>query len=471
MDDATAVTERIIDRFGGIRPMAAKLDTPVTTVQGWKKRGIIPQSRHADILAAAAREGIAIDAAELAQTDPGGSARPEPRPSESRPVETVPDAPAQPLPRATAAPVRRSRAGRIALALSLVVLLAIAAGGAAAWKLYLQPLEARVAALESRTGASAADETRARDDLAQRVAKLEAGLAHAPVASPAGNQAGADAEARIVAIEQQLSELKANAGSTEQIAKRLSELQLAAGGRELLAQSIQDIQSSTAATQGEVGRLRTQLSALGPRLDQIDAALADRRQQTLHAEAVVLAVGQLRSAVKEPKPFGKELAAVRALVGGDAEMIALLDQLQPFADEGVPTSDDLKKELARLAPEIVRSAVVGDGQSWWRQALYHVESVISIRRVGAAAPGDDADAIVARAQGKLDEDDMKGAVAALQPLTGLPAEIAASWMRDADNRVAVDGAESEMTRLAIERIGNGSQPAPAASPPASSGGR
>jgi hypothetical protein len=458
MDDPAAVTERVIDRFGGIRPMAAKLDTPVTTVQGWKKRGIIPQSRHADILAAAAREGIAVDAAELAQTDPGGPTRPEPRPTEAAPDTPAPT----PLPAPPARP-RRSLAGVAALAVSFTALLAVAAGGAAAWKFYLQPLDARVAALESRAGMSATDDAHARDDLAQRVAKLEAEAARAPAAPAGGGQPTGDADARIAALEQQLNALKASAGNTEQIAKRLSELQLAAGGREVLTQSIQDIQSSTAATQGEVDRLRTQLAAVSPRLDKVEASMADRRQQALRAEALVLAVGQLRRALEDSKPFAKELAAVKGLTSGDSDMSGLIDQLQPFADEGVRTQEDLEKDLARLAPEMVRSAIVGDGQSWWRQALYHIESVISIRRIGAAVPGDDVDAVVARAQGKLDENDLKGAVAALQGLAGLPAEVAATWIRDANNRVTVDNAEAEMSRLAVERISGGSQP-PAANP-------
>ena len=45
--------EQIIERFGGIRPMAGKMLVPVTTVQGWKKRGVIPANRRDDVLRAA----------------------------------------------------------------------------------------------------------------------------------------------------------------------------------------------------------------------------------------------------------------------------------------------------------------------------------------------------------------------------------------------------------------------------------
>ena len=50
----------IIERFGGIRPMAAKIETPVTTVQGWKKRDVIPGARRTQILDAASKHNIDI---------------------------------------------------------------------------------------------------------------------------------------------------------------------------------------------------------------------------------------------------------------------------------------------------------------------------------------------------------------------------------------------------------------------------
>jgi len=51
----------IIERFGGIRPMATKLDVPVTTVQGWKKREAIPLARKKLIMQAAQEHGVSLD--------------------------------------------------------------------------------------------------------------------------------------------------------------------------------------------------------------------------------------------------------------------------------------------------------------------------------------------------------------------------------------------------------------------------
>lgn len=60
-DEDLKNAEEIISRFGGIRPMAAAIEAPVTTVQGWKKRGVIPNTRRDDIELAALRKNINLE--------------------------------------------------------------------------------------------------------------------------------------------------------------------------------------------------------------------------------------------------------------------------------------------------------------------------------------------------------------------------------------------------------------------------
>ena len=52
---------KVIQTFGGIRPMAHKLGIAVSTVQGWKNRDAIPDARHDDILTAAKQHGVKLD--------------------------------------------------------------------------------------------------------------------------------------------------------------------------------------------------------------------------------------------------------------------------------------------------------------------------------------------------------------------------------------------------------------------------
>ncbi len=52
---------KIIAAFGGIRPMAARLGIPPSTVQSWKYAGVIPAQRQAEVLETARRVGIPLN--------------------------------------------------------------------------------------------------------------------------------------------------------------------------------------------------------------------------------------------------------------------------------------------------------------------------------------------------------------------------------------------------------------------------
>jgi hypothetical protein len=168
---------------------------------------------------------------------------------------------------------------------------------------------------------------------------------------------------------------------------------------------------------------------------------------------VVLAVGQLRAQTQTARPFDKQIAALRSMAGDDVELRQLLDRIQDGAENGVPTREELRAELTRQAPELVRSAKVGDGNNWWNQAMYRISQVISIRRVGADAKGDGVNAAVARAEAMAEADDLQGAVQALKPLTGLPGDVVRPWLRAAERRLNLDDAGEELQRIVIERLG------------------
>lgn len=91
----------IIERFGGIRPMAAKINAAVTTVQGWKKRDVIPANRLDQVVNAAQTHDI--DVSDLIAGAVAVNS------NESKAEETVPAQPSEPkaekkLPRPEAKP-------------------------------------------------------------------------------------------------------------------------------------------------------------------------------------------------------------------------------------------------------------------------------------------------------------------------------------------------------------------------------
>lgn len=50
--------EHVIDKFGGLTPLARALDCAVSTVQGWKERGRIPQEHWLSIISVGKSQNI-----------------------------------------------------------------------------------------------------------------------------------------------------------------------------------------------------------------------------------------------------------------------------------------------------------------------------------------------------------------------------------------------------------------------------
>ncbi|MFC5385157.1 carph-isopro domain-containing protein [Aquamicrobium segne] len=53
--------EHVIDKFGGLTSLARALDCAVSTVQGWKERGRIPQEHWLQIITAGKERGLALE--------------------------------------------------------------------------------------------------------------------------------------------------------------------------------------------------------------------------------------------------------------------------------------------------------------------------------------------------------------------------------------------------------------------------
>jgi hypothetical protein len=87
---------------------------------------------------------------------------------------------------------------------------------------------------------------------------------------------------------------------------------------------------------------------------------------------------------------------------------------------------------------------------WLRQALGKVESLVSIRRVGADVEGDDAEAVLARAQASLEAGDLEGAVAMLDGLAPAPAP-ASAWLARAHAHLDAHAALEDLTSLVLAR--------------------
>lgn len=450
----------VIQRFGGIRPMASKMGISFSTVQGWKERNQIPPNRHGEILALAGKLGVslapgvappstveqAVMAADPPFPPPPGTTSME----QDKPPPLPPPLPPQPV------PAEMHGLGLGGAAMVSIVVVALALAGAYFARPYWQGTPVAATAPAADTSA-----------LQQRIAKLETDLAA---------RAAATAPAPDPRLAQDLAALTRKTAEVEAaLAKRAGDLDAA------LAASRRDgIQAATAATAAAdqaralAGRvealekgfdpaafvaLRNGLSdlggkidALGKRIDQAEKAAAAARAQGLADAALALAVAQLRRAIDSGQAYSAELAACRALAGADAKAVAALDALAPGAGTGVATRAALADEFADTAGAISRAALQRSETGWLRTVIDRLDSLVTIRPVGASVAGETPRARAARAEAMLAKNDLAGAVRTLEGLEGRPAEAAKPWLARAKARVAAEAASAALEAQAMAHL-------------------
>ena len=215
----------------------------------------------------------------------------------------------------------------------------------------------------------------------------------------------------------------------------------------------------------KVGELGPRLEALAPRLDALDqqvAALPKSNEQQ-HAVAMIVAVGELRSALASDKSFAAELSTLNDLTHDDdvlrPRLKPIVDKLAPLADAGVPTLSQLAAafpatEIARAGEAELAGEVTDDNwlKRFWRGLGHSISEVITVRPTGPDVEGDDTLARLARAEAKLGEGDLAAAVAEMKALTGLAAETAAEWLAQAEARLAIEESAAQLADISTREL-------------------
>ena len=212
------------------------------------------------------------------------------------------------------------------------------------------------------------------------------------------------------------------------------------------------------ALDAKVQELEPKLSALSDQVANMPKGVEQQR-----AAALIVAIGELRSALASDKSFTPELSALNDLTQTDdavrPRLKPAVDQLAPFADSGVPTLSQLAAafpatEIARAGEAEIATEVADDP---WYKRLWHgtahaLSEVFTLRPVGPEVEGEGTLPRLARAEAKLGEGDLSGAVAELTGLTGLAAETAAQWIALAEARLTVEHAAAQLADISTREL-------------------
>ena len=210
--------------------------------------------------------------------------------------------------------------------------------------------------------------------------------------------------------------------------------------------------AQASAADAQIAQLQARLASLETSL-AVERSRADRAQQmvrdsTERLQKTVRAAGalaRLRTNLERGYPFEREFDDATAALSTDATAVARLQPLRQWAESGIASRADLRATLDGLGADIVRAGLLEGTQTWWQAIVARVKSLVVVRPTPdgdipqAGTPdGDRPPAVVARAEARLNSDDIAGALNELSALTGAAADVAQGWIATARARVNAD---------------------------------
>ncbi len=203
-----------------------------------------------------------------------------------------------------------------------------------------------------------------------------------------------------------------------------------------LASVKSDLSSSAVEASGQ----KDQISALSAALK---SQLEKQSEQDGNAEEalVLLALGELQRESRGSEAFSG--AVEQALSVTPEGMHPDLADLMAVARVGAPTDQDLRSGFGKIAGDIVQASRLPASETWYGKTLHNLASLVKFRRVDDVT-GDSIDAIVARAEQKLTDRDLAGAVKDVESLQGEVADVAKSWLGQAKARLLIDQTLSKL---------------------------
>lgn len=454
---APSAVERLIERFGGLRPMADKLGVPVSTVQGWKKRALIPGARMPELRSAAARHGIALEESDLegafrfderAEAERAEADRADTDRSGTEPVATEPAAAPTAEPETTI--VNAGAAPPTDIAPTAI-----------APTLETPASEPAAAAPVPPAAAASAPAAAALADSPSPVAALAHAYMHPASPAVPPRQGGG----RGIAV---LAVLLAVAGTGLSLTQSL-------WSPDALRRTIQvgtlegrvnDLETRLGTSAAAGASLADRVAALETRLQAIDGKLA-----ATPPVAAVLALRDLRTALAAGRPFAAELDLVRAAGLTDGELASALAAILPYAERGVPSATTVSDRFTLMVPMVAGSEIASLASGVGRTVLewlYAVggavsEQVANLSGDAVAAPSAPAPAaevvaaaavtegtatLIGNASAALDGGDLGAAIGLVSQLQGDAATAAAPWLADARARLAADAADAALAKQA-----------------------
>lgn len=412
-------TEFIISKFGGIRPMAQKLGVPVSTVQGWKQRQTIPQNRMGDILEAAKNYNLELT--------------PKKTNIEEREEEFLHEK-GSVIPSQTY--VGRSQSNRLVFFISFIAL--IIGLGCAGWLFWSDGGNKTELNL-------AADITKVN----KRLNKLELSPIKNDLASFRKSIMDeiSSIKSDITVISGQKSAEFVSAETAEDLLNNLKNLE------NKINKIYEKYNDQVEISKLELLSLKNKIYELEKRPVIIgNNNSSDAFRDLIDGPRLMILVKLLRQYIKSGDPYNEIIINLRKLFQSDSKILPYLDLLEKYSLDKTPTPLELKNSFATMKRELHKSNLRDKESSWDDKILRRLNSLIVIKRSGEELVGDSFQALLDRAETKVDRGDIEGAISELNQLLGEGERASIVWLKNASHYVNVQLALNQLEEIAIARL-------------------
>lgn len=157
-------------------------------------------------------------------------------------------------------------------------------------------------------------------------------------------------------------------------------------------------------------------------------SVVDANLKTQHLHVAVEAVRSNLEKSQIPRPFIKELAALKEIASDDPVVNAAIASINPTAyQRGVPSSAQLIDRFRRVATEVRKASLLPEEAGVASHASSWVLSKLLFKKKGLAT-GDDVESILTRTEVLLEEGDLDAAAREMNGLNGWAKTLSRDWL-------------------------------------------
>lgn len=181
---------------------------------------------------------------------------------------------------------------------------------------------------------------------------------------------------------------------------------------------------------GRLGKL-DELSKSVKDLEKLAGGWNEVIDTNLRTQQLHVAVEAVRASLQDsahPRPFIKELVALREIAAEDTVVNAAIASINPSAyQRGIFSPQDLADRFRRVATEVRKASLLPEDAGVASHASSLLLSKVMFKKQGLAA-GDDVESVLTRTQTFLEEGDLDNAAREMNGLTGWAKTLSRDWL-------------------------------------------